>query len=108
MGYYAHHAIVVTGGKEEIEQAHDLAVLICELGGPTVTPPLSARANGFASFAILPDGSKEGWECSARGDECRQRFITGLRESGIRVDFVEVRFGGDNPGATSVVQYGGE
>jgi hypothetical protein len=36
--------------------------------------------NGFHSFAVMPDGSKEGWEESDAGDAVRERVVTRLGE----------------------------
>lgn len=39
-----------------------------------IVGPVEAVVNGYAWLAFLPDGSKEGWEDSDRGDEYQARF----------------------------------
>jgi hypothetical protein len=43
----------------------------------TIVPALS---NDKATIVLCPDGSKEGWETSNRGDDLRERFIAQLSE----------------------------
>lgn len=54
--------------------------------------------NGKHSFAVMPDGSKEGWDESDAGDALRERIITRLGEDNYEDDsspweWVEVGFG---------------
>ena len=54
--------------------------------------------NGHETFVVLPDGSKEGWDESDKGDALRQRFIERLKvdeyEDGSSPwSWVEVGFG---------------
>ena len=58
-----------------------------------ITAPL---INGYCSFFIPPDGSKEGWEDSNDMDVKRERFINFLKmssDSDIFCDWVCVMFG---------------
>lgn len=99
MGYHRHHAIVVTSFHDRyIEVAHAEAERVFE-GTAPVTPITAAAVNGFRSFLVAPDGSKEGWADSDRGDAAREQFVAWLRgagNDGIYVSWVEVNFGGDD------------
>jgi hypothetical protein len=76
MGFMRHHAIVVTSCiDEKIEQAHEFAVSLF----PWVSPISPSGMNGFRSFFVPPDGSKEGWAESAEGDLRRARLRDFLR-----------------------------
>ena len=94
MGYMCHHAIIVTGWREEdVMAAHQKA---CEffkgiLHVSEITPEVT---NGYISFLIPPDGSKEGWDTSYRGDIARNRFIRWLSSQKDNwCEYAEVQFG---------------
>ena len=106
MGYMRHHTIVVTGivfSKElrggipaDIVDAHKKAKTIF----PIVSPLSQATMNGYRSFFIAPDGSKEGWQPSDQGDLDREAFKRWLNahrfsDKGSPFDWVEVQFGDD-------------
>ncbi len=101
MGYIRHHAIVVTGGdhRGDAIRAHAKAVEI--FPARQVTDVLPAAVNGYQTFLIGPDGSKEGWAESDEGNANRARFITWMREARMRdenpvwVDWVCVQYGDD-------------
>lgn len=77
MGYMRHHAIVVTSWNEEKPfKAHTKATEILRQVAP-ITPP---AVNGYVSFLIAPDGSKEGWSESNKGDDARGEFVAWLDE----------------------------
>lgn len=68
MGYIRHDAIVATSwNKKYLEPARAKAE---QLGLP-VSELVESPTNGYCSFLIAPDGSKEGWEESASGDDAR-------------------------------------
>lgn len=102
MGYMRHHTIVVTGMVYEFDRhlsigmVHEKAKSIFKW-----VSPLSPRAvNGFISFFIPPDGSKEGWSESDEGNAERDKFIQYLdsimyEDGSSPVDWVEVQFGDD-------------
>jgi hypothetical protein len=96
MGVMVHHAIVVSSwNKEAIQAAHRHATELLE---PLVTPIVTTEFNGVGSFAVLPDGSKEGWGPSDEADEARATFDQYLRaqayEDGSNaLEWVEVAFG---------------
>lgn len=93
MGTMHHHAVVVTGWqKEGVDAAHGLALGLF----PWVSPVSPQVVNGYSSFFIPPDGSKEGWEESDHGDEQREAFFNGLKnleKANLYVNVVEVGFG---------------
>lgn len=76
MGYIRHHAIVVTAYRADIHLYHQKAESIF----PDVSPISSETINGYRSFFIPPDGSKEGWEESNTGDDNRRLFIQFLKQ----------------------------
>jgi hypothetical protein len=81
MGYIKHHAIVVTSWNDAlIVEAHAKAVEYCRL----VTPLSETGVNGYRSFLIAPDGSKEGWGDSDLGDAEREAFIRWAEGQAIR------------------------
>lgn len=78
MGYIKHHAIIVIGwDKARTEVARNAALGFFESNGQ-VGEILEAPVNGYASFFIGPDGSKEGWESSDEGDQRRANFLEWL------------------------------
>jgi len=91
MGIFKHNAIIVTtsiGAKDEFLQTFDKAV---ELFGNLVTPMIRSQYNGFNTFFVTPDGSKEFWYESDEFDIKRQQLY----------DFVEsFRY---EDGSTSIV-----
>lgn len=93
MGYMRHHAIIITGAsrKNGIEELHALAV---DIFGAQVSNITSSPLNNYVSFLIAPDGSKEGWEDSDKGDEQRKCFIVSLQQD--NVTFVQVMYGDDS------------
>jgi hypothetical protein len=97
MGYIAHNMIACTAWKQEhIEIAHKKARSL--FSESPVTEIYATKTNGYFSFFICPDGSKEGWETSQNGDEERKEFIEWLSsQDDLYVDAVDLRYGGDNP-----------
>jgi hypothetical protein len=99
-----HHAIVVTSWSEErLKAAHKRAN---ELLPGLVTPILAGWVNEYRSFFVGPDGSKEGWNDSDKGDVARQKFREYLAETftedgGSYVDWAEVQYG-DDEGKTEI------
>jgi hypothetical protein len=121
MGYLRHKALLVHGLADDIQTVREDFVQIMlanypELvldtpNGPvtTVSEVVVAPVNGYASFMVAPDGSKEGWGASDTGDQAFEQFKTLIRnaqkgrddypEMGYAlqwVDFVEVLVGGDD------------
>lgn len=104
MGYMRHHSIVVTSWNEyNLRKAHTFAVKT----GATVSPVVESKSNGYTSFFVAPDGSKEGWEASETGDSQRQDIIDHLEtyrygDGSTSVHYVEVQFG-DEEGETKIM-----
>jgi len=102
MGYMRHHGILVTAFNEvQAKAAHAMASAHCIAGGhPLVSPLHGEVVNGYWSFAVFPDGSKEGWEASAEGDTGRTALISWLdaqryEDGSSPFDWVEVQYGDD-------------
>jgi len=106
MGYIRHHGILVTGTYGEwAEKAHKEAVRIRDEIGTGIFGPCVAiselagpMVNDTWSFAVFPDGSKEGWGESDAGDSFRERFMAWLRG--------QMYEDGSSPLGWVVVQYG--
>lgn len=98
MGHIRHHAITVTSwNSDKIDLAYHKAIDIF----PWVSPPSPVATNGYISFFIPPDGSKEGWEESEVGDLKRLGFVKWLDEQRFEDDssvfaWVEVQYGDDD------------
>lgn len=107
MGYMRHHAIVVTSwNKEALKEAHLRAAVLFDWK----VSPIIHNQFGDDSFFIPPDGSKEGWEDSNKGDQRRTEFIAYLRsvkydDSSSCLSWVEVEYGGDGGRARAVASY---
>lgn len=106
MGHNRHHAIIVTTyDKVRGEQAHAKALeLFTHAVAPfsytntPISPLVETKLNGYYSFCVFPDGSKEGWEESDFWDGQRAEFIAWLDST---------RFGdGSSPYDWAEVQYG--
>ena len=94
MGYIRHEAIIVTAfDKEYTQKAKDFAK---KLGLHTTN--IVETINGYSSFLIAPDGSKEGWEESDKHERARKEFCewsdNQYRES-VYLDYAYISFGGD-------------
>lgn len=99
MGYMRHHAIIVTSWDDKlIRKAHKVAKEVFAIG--QVTSVLPDILNGYRSFMVGPDGSKEGWEDSDAGDSARDIFIDWLEtqrydDGSSALSWVEVQYGDD-------------
>lgn len=93
MGTTQHHALIVTSWDERgVKAAHEIATGIFEW----VSPISPGTTNGYSSFFVPPDGSKEWWPESDEGDKRREKFIAAIKENyGKRwyVKVAEVSFG---------------
>lgn len=106
MGYMRHHAIIVSGWQDEaVLAAHEKAQALLDEhddeGGTEgfdslVTPIVRGLTNGYSSFAILPDGSKEWWSTSDAVERARADFLRWLRDADGYLKWVEVQFGDDD------------
>jgi len=106
MGTIQHDAMIVIGSdRSDVNKAHSFAERLFLRDVETSTThyvlPLTAvmygYCNGYCSFAVLPDGSKEGWAPSTYADEMRAElkdYIEKLnKRSGTFLHVVEVSFG---------------
>lgn len=109
VGSALHHALIVTASDEAtIRAAHDHARTLLDLrvvsvnsAADMLTPVLHTYLNGYCSFALLPDGSQEGYEDSDEGDRVRDELVMWLEaqrdeESSSRFDWVEVAYGSED------------
>ncbi|MGI9410256.1 MAG: hypothetical protein ACR2OV_09295, partial [Hyphomicrobiaceae bacterium] len=67
---------------------------------PNVSEVLRSIVNGYRTFLIPPDGSKEGWAESEEEDERRNSFVAWLE--------AQCYEDGSSPLAWAEVQYGDE
>jgi len=115
MGYMAHDAVVVTVagyamrgeyGAPRMGDVEAFRESLPEDWRHLVIGPVPGVINDYFSYVFLPDGSKEGWTTSDRGDEYRARFaalFSGCYDDGSSpYDYVEVRYGGDEREEPSV------
>ena len=88
-----HHAIVVTSFKKD---ALGLALDYAASTGAQCSAIVPAKVNGYFSFFIAPDGSKEDWQHSNEGDNSRARVIEWLESNHSMgwFDWVEIEYGG--------------
>jgi hypothetical protein len=102
MGYIVHHAIIVTSWDSDLlKTAHDKAQKIF----PAISNIVQGVRNGYDSFLIPPDGSKEGWDESDAGDIARDEFIAWINtlrheDGSSSIDWVEVRYSPDDKEVT--------
>ena len=83
MGTMQNKAVIIHSYKN-IEELHQKAVSLFNevetdedsYSYPNlVSPIMSSWANGYQTFFIAPDGSKEGWETSNKFDQLLKKFI---------------------------------
>lgn len=87
MGLMRHHAIVVTSWQTEtIHEVHELAVATF---GRLVTPIVESYTNGYLTFFVGPDGSKEGWDTSDAYDRKREEFMDHLKTRAVNAAEVQ-------------------
>jgi len=95
MGTINHNAIVVTSWDPKlIRRARREAGRIF----PWVSPVSPQVVNGYSSFFIPPDGSKEGWVASNEGDSRRAEFIKWMNAQAYdcgssALEWIDVGFG---------------
>lgn len=112
MGYMCHHAIIVTSYdkdilvkthaeiKKLIEEHYATPRVLRPIKFPSiqVTPVTRPVINGYCSFLIATDGSKEGWHESDMGDSCRDKIIELLDSKAFEdgsnsLTYAEVQYG---------------
>ncbi len=97
MGYMRHHAIVVTSSAPKLLKAAHVKAVELGMSVTGITPEVT---NGYSSFLVAPDGSKEGWAESDAGDVRRDQFTAWLDDQRYDDDstslgWVEVQFDDD-------------
>jgi hypothetical protein len=112
MGYMRAHAIIVDSWSHElIAAAHAEALRIFQGASDNLIAPVTdltpPNCNGYRSFMVAPDGSKEGWSISDRGDKARAEFKGWLRsktyeDGSTSLRWVEVMFADDDGGAAII------
>ena len=73
MGYIKHHAIIITTWDDKT-----LAKIykhLVPIFGKRISKIIKSDINGFVSLFIAPDGSKEDWPESDKGDKDRAKLI---------------------------------
>jgi hypothetical protein len=109
---------MVTGFDETIVRAHTVAQTLSAENidrfghAVPVTPLTKEGVNGYRSFAVLPDGSKEGWDTSNQGDEIRSKFLDWMRQQEYEdgsspLSWAELQYG-DDDNDTKVIAYSDE
>lgn len=102
MGYIRHNAIIVTSWDSKrlsraIAKADELRLIHTEA--------MDSPINGYSSFMIVPDGSKEGWDSSNTGEAARAAWIKWAKESEEPIDWVHISYGGDEPQYTHIEDF---
>tara|TARA_R110000851_G_scaffold147756_1_gene287757 strand:- start:745 stop:1071 length:327 start_codon:yes stop_codon:yes gene_type:complete len=99
MGYIKHHGIAVTSSIDELtKEAHTQAKSIFK---ERTSEIVNSETNGYKSFFIAPDGSKEGWEESNSVNDQRETFVKWVSEQAHEdgsnsISFCEFFYGEDN------------
>lgn len=104
MGDVRHDAIIVTSWNADRLKEAQVEAIKC---GLAVSFFVAGKMNGYVSFLVAPDGSKEGWQESDAGDANRSAFVEWLdcqvfEDGSSKLDWVEVRYSDPN-GAPSIV-----
>jgi len=103
MGYFKHDAVVAMVADYDVptrdalmDLRSDLRAKVAEYLVDLFVGPIACM-NGYDVWAILPDGSKDGWVDSDVFDAIRDRFMA------ICPGAVHVRWGGDDDDTHTVV-----
>ena len=105
MGYIRHDAIIVTDWNEDrLNAARDKAMEL----GLIVSEIVSSETNGYVSFLIAPDGSKEGWDTSEEHETRRDKWKQWIKtEEQFHTDWVHINYGGEEPENTHIEEHNG-
>jgi len=108
MGYMRHHGIMITGSDLHEDSLFNkdnyLTISIVHEKAKQIFPEKLVSdlqmsvMNAYKSFAIFPDGSKEGWSDSDEGENRRDAFIKWIQgdtRSRSFIDWVEIQYGDD-------------
>jgi len=116
VGFIKHQAVVavVADYGTNTHDLDELRALLHEIrfhfdtGADTLLlGPADAIINGYSTFVLAPDGSKEGWADSDLGDRAREAFVSYFQTHCQCAAIVEVSFGEDyeaEVGATAKVR----
>ena len=101
MGNINHNAIVITGwNHNEVQEAQvkavELLYPICATEKALVSEIVYGEVNGYSSFFIAPDGSKEGWELTKELNSARLQILDYVKNNLRSCDYTHVVFGGDH------------
>ena len=114
MGYILHHAVIVSSWDEKkLADAHAKALAIFDAtGAARVTSIAPTVVNGGGSFMVAPDGSKEGWTASQKGDEARTAFLEWINaqrygDGSSSFSWAEVALGADDDTDTAILRHRG-
>ena len=92
MSWVKHNAVIVTTwSKEHVKAAHQKALDV--FPERVVSPVQVTQTNQYRSFFIGPDGSKEGWPESDKGDAQRAEFIEWLDTQAGYLTWLMVEYG---------------
>ena len=109
MGWIRHHGIVVTSwDAAALRHAHAHAAEL----GMTTTEIVASPVNGYSSFLVAPDGSKEGWDDSNTGDAQREAFVAWLdsraySDGSSALSWIEYEHDSDN-GTAKILRFTGK
>lgn len=73
-----------------------------------VSEVVESPVNGYQSFLIAPDGSKEGWADSDKGEAAREAWTMWARSSRLYLDWVHINYGGDDNERCEIVDFKGK
>ncbi len=110
MGYIRHHAIVVTGTGygDKVSLARDKAIEIFNMHFAhypmideddvvnNISEIVRSGVNGYETFIIAPDGSKEGWEHSNIAERARDEFIEWMKSGDRYLNWAYIQYGDDD------------
>lgn len=95
-----HNTIVVTGWDNGAMKRIHLKACQIFFNIAPVSEIIYSYVNGYISFFIAPDGSKEGWRESNNGDKVRKEFVNYLKNQ--PCNYVEVQFA-DEQGEDKII-----
>ncbi len=96
MGQIEHKAVVATLHLTEDVEKVDKWIESRRSSHRQLFAKLPSWANGYVTYCLAPDGSKEGWPTSKDGDRLRDSFINFLEEGDLGC-WAEVLYGGCTP-----------
>ncbi len=98
MGVENHNAVLATTWDEKRVDALVLWISGLDDNEQGLFVFSESQINGYSTIILVPDGSKEGWDDSDKGDSLRGKFIARLREDewedgSSPWDWIEVGYG---------------